>query len=435
MQDRSGEVLAVAILFACLTWITVLLRVYVRGYLLRSFGLDDWTMVATQIFFTGYLICQILGVVYGTGKHRSSLKEEDAEQAVQYWWYCELFYIQAALFVKVSLGIFLHRVAVRRVHLWLLRFTVASTALFGTCYFFLALFQCSPISFFWTRFRAEPPSGGQCLDNAIIIGATYAASGLNAIADWTFGLLPIFIVYTLAMSRRQKIMVTCILALGAVGSTATVIRLQYVRDLGNISDFLYSTVDIAIWSTVEPGIGITAACIATLRPLLKQWSRTAVTLTAEAKTRSKSYSRKSKQYRIDKDRISIPLTAQAPSDRSPYAHHPGWFLDRLSTDRFVPPSHGTTTTTITGNAEPKAFDSPRNWSPWCKQDSGGSMPGINKSMDVSVQEDDDSITMDLEKSGRGTPLPPLRSLSPVVPRFFDRLDLDWFPESSDVYSP
>lgn len=37
----------------------------------------------------------------------------------------------------------------------------------------------------------------------------------------------------------------------------------------NGPDFLYATTDVAIWSTVEPGIGITAGCIATLRPLVR----------------------------------------------------------------------------------------------------------------------------------------------------------------------
>jgi hypothetical protein len=34
-------------------------------------------------------------------------------------------------------------------------------------------------------------------------------------------------------------------------------------------DFLYRTTDFAIWTTVEVGVGITAGCIATLRPLVK----------------------------------------------------------------------------------------------------------------------------------------------------------------------
>ena len=36
-------------------------------------------------------------------------------------------------------------------------------------------------------------------------------------------------------------------------------------------DFLYSTMDVAIWSTVEPGIGITASAAATLRPLFRAY--------------------------------------------------------------------------------------------------------------------------------------------------------------------
>lgn len=34
-------------------------------------------------------------------------------------------------------------------------------------------------------------------------------------------------------------------------------------------DFLYDTVDVAIWSSVEQGMAITAGCFATLQPLVK----------------------------------------------------------------------------------------------------------------------------------------------------------------------
>lgn len=40
-----------------------------------------------------------------------------------------------------------------------------------------------------------------------------------------------------------------------------------VHHLLESHDFLWSTTDVAIWSTVEPGVGIAAASIATLRPL------------------------------------------------------------------------------------------------------------------------------------------------------------------------
>jgi hypothetical protein len=54
------------------------------------------------------------------------------------------------------------------------------------------------------------------------------------------------------------------------GSTATIIRLPYTSTLKPYKeDFLYRTTDFAIWTTVEVGIGITAGCIACLKPLVK----------------------------------------------------------------------------------------------------------------------------------------------------------------------
>jgi hypothetical protein len=49
IDDRSPEVFAVAILFFVLTWLTVGLRVYVRAILMKTWGKDDWYMVAALV--------------------------------------------------------------------------------------------------------------------------------------------------------------------------------------------------------------------------------------------------------------------------------------------------------------------------------------------------------------------------------------------------
>lgn len=49
MDTHGKEVFAVAILFFLLTWLTVGLRVYVRGYMLRTWGKDDWFMLTTVV--------------------------------------------------------------------------------------------------------------------------------------------------------------------------------------------------------------------------------------------------------------------------------------------------------------------------------------------------------------------------------------------------
>lgn len=74
--------LGVAVTFAILTWVTLILRIWVRVGMLKSFGRDDWAMLVTQGVFTIYLICQLGGVAYGTGQHLSNLEPSAASRAI-----------------------------------------------------------------------------------------------------------------------------------------------------------------------------------------------------------------------------------------------------------------------------------------------------------------------------------------------------------------
>ena len=49
MESRENTVLANAILFFVLTWATVSLRVYVRGFLKKAWGKDDTCMIAALV--------------------------------------------------------------------------------------------------------------------------------------------------------------------------------------------------------------------------------------------------------------------------------------------------------------------------------------------------------------------------------------------------
>ena len=112
-------------------------------------------------------------------------------------------------------------------------------AVFGFAFLFVIIFQCWPISDWWSL----DPTQKHCIKPDIVIGLTYGVSGLNVIADWTLGILPAFIVKDLQMSVRQKRLVAIILSFAAVGSTATIVRLPYVGSLaqsfdGSNGDFL-----------------------------------------------------------------------------------------------------------------------------------------------------------------------------------------------------
>jgi hypothetical protein len=170
-------------------------------------------MVATLFLFTAYLACQLGGAAHGTGQRRAAITDENAQIALRYWFFCEIFYTFATTVLKIAVGLFLLRITVHPVHIWIIRIIMSIGAVVGITYSCVVIFQCKPISFWWDL---HPDHHGKCIPPELVMYFTYAVSGLNSFADWTFGILPIFIVKNLQMKRRVKIIVVSIIALAAV---------------------------------------------------------------------------------------------------------------------------------------------------------------------------------------------------------------------------
>lgn len=183
--------------------------------------------------------------------------------AFKQWWFCYIFYCLTMIPTKISIGYFLLRIPNRRIDVYIIYTVMVITILTGIIFFFLTIFQCKPVSFFWNKNQE-----GSCISIDIIIIFTYLYSVFSVICDFTFALLPIAIVWKLKMNMRSKLILVPILAMACVASAAVLVRFPYVKDFKN-PDFLYATIDIAIWSTAEGGLGITAGNLATLRPLVQ----------------------------------------------------------------------------------------------------------------------------------------------------------------------
>lgn len=52
---KSYDMLATSCVFLALSAITVVARIYVRGWMIRSFGWDDWLMMVTWVSTHLYL--------------------------------------------------------------------------------------------------------------------------------------------------------------------------------------------------------------------------------------------------------------------------------------------------------------------------------------------------------------------------------------------
>lgn len=81
------------------------------------------------------------------------------------------------------------------------------------------------------------------------------------------------------MPYRARLGVCCLIALGAIASVISVVRVAYVSGAGGQSsdplEYFSKSVPYALLGTAEYGIGIMAISLAALRPLFAQcWERT-----------------------------------------------------------------------------------------------------------------------------------------------------------------
>ncbi|KAL7928217.1 hypothetical protein V8C35DRAFT_318684 [Trichoderma chlorosporum] len=265
VETRGPQLLAVVLVLLTFAFTATLLRCYVRITLVKAFGLDDYLMIFAMISFILFCAVAITGIHYGTGRHYWDIKDQqDIQEALKYWYFCYIWYCVTMIMSKISIGYFLLRITVERIHTWIICVVMLLTVVTGIVFFFITMLQCAPVSYFWDKNQ-----NGSCINIEIIIALTYLYSAFSVICDFTFAILPIVLIMQLQMNSKTKIALIPIMLMACVASAAVVVRFAYVKDFKNV-DFLWATIDIAIWSTTEQGLAITAGSLATLRPLFRK---------------------------------------------------------------------------------------------------------------------------------------------------------------------
>ncbi|KAH6655360.1 hypothetical protein BKA67DRAFT_657307 [Truncatella angustata] len=264
VENRGPQLLVVCITLLTIAIVSMVLRCFTRVFIVKGFGRDDYLMVFAAISMTLFCTCAITGVHYGTGRHHKDLTTPNIEEAMKYWWLCYIWYCVTMISSKLSIGVFLLRITVSKLHHYILYILMFLSVVTGLVFFFVTLFQCYPVTYFWYK-----EQDGTCIDSGIIAALTYLYSAISVIVDFTFALLPLHIIRGLQMHKRTKLALIPILGMGCIASIAVVVRFAFIEKFKD-PDFLWATVDIAIWSTTEQGLAITAGSLASLQPLAKR---------------------------------------------------------------------------------------------------------------------------------------------------------------------
>lgn len=103
------------------------------------------------------------------------------------------------------------RIITKKIHAWIIYGATLLSVLPRIAFFFIALFQCKPVSYFWDR--TQP---GKCMDIDIIVGIIYFDNVTSLITDFTFAILPAFIIWNLKLKTQAKSLLILLIAMGCM---------------------------------------------------------------------------------------------------------------------------------------------------------------------------------------------------------------------------
>ncbi|CRG82709.1 hypothetical protein PISL3812_00053 [Talaromyces islandicus] len=267
-HDNGPAVNGVTWSFLIVAVVSVLLRCYVRIFMIKSFGYDDILIVITLgVLIAGDVVISNM-VSAGMGRHLEYLSNPkySALQIAKWNAIYQILNVSGALLTKISIGLFLLRLKQSR------KFTIAVwgvlTPLFITTLIlcFVVGLQCRPLRALWT-----PTIKGQCISPETPLNVSYVQSAFAILADLFLTVSPIVILWKVQISLKKKIGICVLMSLGLMATIANALRNAFIPNL-TASDETYTIVPIVLVADLEFSLGTIAACMPTLMPLFKTHS-------------------------------------------------------------------------------------------------------------------------------------------------------------------
>lgn len=156
------------------------------------------------------------------------------------------------------MALFFLRIALAPWQRWTIFTSVAIYVVYTTPVIAVTISQC-------TIYLDDPYHMRTCQDwKNVLEPLNYVGATLNALVDWVFALTPILVILKINMSRGAKVSVILVILLAISGSAASVVRIIYIPGLADAAN----VVNLAYVSIAEGGVGLTAASLAAMKPLI-----------------------------------------------------------------------------------------------------------------------------------------------------------------------
>ncbi|TVY80878.1 hypothetical protein LSUE1_G005420 [Lachnellula suecica] len=275
-EYKGGQLIGLSAAFIPILIIFVALRFWARIQSKAPLGLDDVFVACAlvlQIGLSAFSISDVnekTGFVKygGVGRHFLALQQTEPERIVTYFKFLRAgstTYFFLVAFPKLAILALYLRLFTIQPYQRIIYGTAAVVALTAIVCPIVSMNMCRPFEHNWNKNMA-----GHCLDE---VAFDRWGSFPNIVTDIVIMVVPMPIVWRLQASTRMKIGLTILFLTGSLGLATSIVRFISFFRGDVIRDGTWSSVDLMIWTVVEPAVYLIAACLPTYRPLLIILSR------------------------------------------------------------------------------------------------------------------------------------------------------------------
>ncbi|KAF2720739.1 MFS general substrate transporter [Polychaeton citri CBS 116435] len=302
LRGRSEAVLAVTIIMVVLSFIFVTFRMISRAGIVKKVAVDDWIICVAWLIAFGMSFSICYACAWGLGRHESEVPIEWQGTLKRANYAFSVLYHPALMASKTSiLAFYLALPSGNKIFKWFTIGTLVVVNAGGFALLMLNAFQCSPPA---ATFKTPLPSNASCTD---IVTIYLSSAPLNIITDIAILFLPMPILTSMRLPKKQKIILVVTFGFGIFVTAVDVVRIAYLQQAAvtrlveiqtqtesngraEKNDFSWYASLSFMWSAVEVNVGIMCACVPALKPLVSRFMPRLLKDAGDSETRFSSLS-------------------------------------------------------------------------------------------------------------------------------------------------
>ncbi|GKZ72195.1 hypothetical protein AnigIFM50267_008557 [Aspergillus niger] len=262
---NGDALIGVSVAIAVVQIVVVVARFYTRRLQQLALALDDYLILLALIASLGQSALYIILVKLAGVGHHMEYVEETPEKLVilEKGLYANeiLDFPFTVTPAKISILVFYLRIFTTRSFKNMAYIVGAIVLGHGLGILFAAIFQCWPIAHVWDT----TIEGGSCFNQL----AFYRyVSPPNILTDVLLLIMPLPYVWKLHTRKGQKLALTGVFLLGSLGTVASILRMTIFFQENATTDPTWTSTNLGIWTILEGGIIIIAACLPPIWPLI-----------------------------------------------------------------------------------------------------------------------------------------------------------------------